>query len=121
MDRQAGAKTQDTPRQATTPPDDRAEIPDNPAAAALRSRIIRDALPPPANTTRWVIRRKADVVKAVLNGVISLQEVCQRYDLSVEEFDSWHRLIERHGPAALRSTRLQEYRDASRRQRPENR
>ena len=66
---------------------------------------------PPANTQRWVIRRKAEVVAAVRNGVISLEEACRRYKLSIEEFLSWQRLIESHGLAGLRATRLQDYRE----------
>ena len=50
-----------------------------------------DDLPPP-ETKRWVIRRKAEVVAAVRNGLISLEEACNRYKLSVEEFLSWQRL-----------------------------
>src|SRR3954469_10150830 len=69
---------------------------------------------PPPNTKRWVIRRKAAVVSAVRAGVLSLEEACQRYHLSVEEFLSWQRLIDRHGMRGLRATRLQDYR----RQRP---
>lgn len=66
---------------------------------------------PPANTKRWVIRRKAEVVASVRNGMITLEEACTRYKLSIEEFLSWQRLIEDHGLAGLRSTRLQHYRD----------
>lgn len=65
---------------------------------------------PPANTKRWVIRRKAAVVSAVRAGVLSLEDACQRYHLSVEEFLSWQRLIDRHGMRGLRATRLQDYR-----------
>lgn len=65
---------------------------------------------PPPNTQRWVVRRKAAVVAGVRNGVLSLHEACQRYNLSVEEFLSWEKLIERHGVGALRTTRLQRYR-----------
>jgi hypothetical protein len=65
---------------------------------------------PPPNTKRWVIRRKAAVVSAVRAGVLSLEEACQRYHLSVEEFLSWQRLIDRHGMRGLRATRLQDYR-----------
>jgi hypothetical protein len=65
---------------------------------------------PPVNTRRWVIRRKAQVVSGVRNGIISLEEACRRYKLSMEEFLSWQRLIESHGLAGLRATRLQEYR-----------
>jgi Protein of unknown function (DUF1153) len=65
---------------------------------------------PPATTKRWVIRRKAAVVSAVRAGVLTLEEACQRYHLSVEEFLSWQRLIDRHGMRGLRATRLQDYR-----------
>ncbi|MGF1608435.1 MAG: DUF1153 domain-containing protein [Kiloniellales bacterium] len=68
-----------------------------------------DDLPPP-DTKRWVIRRKAEVVTAVRSGLISLEEACDRYKLSVEEFLSWQRLIDRHGMRGLRTTRLQQYR-----------
>ena len=43
-------------------------------------------------------------------GIISLDEACQRYTLSVEEFLSWQRSIDRHGLRGLRTTRLQDYR-----------
>ena len=65
---------------------------------------------PPPETRRWVIRRKAAVVHAVRSGMMSLDEACARYNLSVEEFLSWQRLIDRHGLRGLRTTRLQEYR-----------
>ena len=68
-----------------------------------------DALPP-TDTKRWVIRRKAEVVAAVRAGVISLEEACKRYTLSVEEFLTWQRLVESHGLPGLRVTRLQDYR-----------
>lgn len=68
-----------------------------------------DDLPPP-ETKRWVIRRKAAVVAAVARGQLTLEEACARYRLSVEEFKSWQRLIELHGVAGLRTTRLQDYR-----------
>ena len=71
--------------------------------------LTLDDLPPP-QTTRWVVRRKAEVVAAVRTGLITLEEACARYSLSVEEFLSWQRLIERHGLAGLRTTRFQEYR-----------
>lgn len=72
-------------------------------------RITRDSLPP-TNTKRWVIRRKAEVVAAVRGGLLTLEEACARYMLTVEEFQSWQRAIEQHGLPGLRTTRLQEYR-----------
>jgi hypothetical protein len=71
-----------------------------------------ESLPPP-NTKRWVIRRKAEVVAGVRNGIITLDEACGRYKLSIEEFLSWQRLIEQHGLAGLRATRIQDYRDTN--------
>src|SRR5690606_18178855 len=68
-----------------------------------------DDLPPP-DTKRWVIRRKAEVVAGVRCGLISLEEACRRYSLSVEEFVSWQRLIEALGRRGLRTSRLQHYR-----------
>ena len=65
---------------------------------------------PPPETRRWVIRRKAEVVTAVRNGLISLEDACNRYKLSAEEFLSWQRLIDQHGMRGLRTTRLQQYR-----------
>ncbi len=65
---------------------------------------------PPANTRRWVIRRKAEVVAAVRGGLLSLNEACERYRLTIDEFLSWQRSIEKHGLPGLRATRVQEYR-----------
>jgi hypothetical protein len=65
---------------------------------------------PLPDTKRWVIRRKASVVYAVQAKIISLDEACERYGISLEEFESWQRLIQRHGIGGLRVTRLGEYR-----------
>lgn len=75
--------------------------------------ITLESLPPP-ETKRWVIRRKAEVVAAVRAGVLSLEEACQRYTLSIEEFLSWQRLVDSHGLPGLRVTRLQDYRSLDR-------
>ena len=71
--------------------------------------LTLDDLPAPT-TTRWVIRRKAEVVAAVRGGLLTLDEACARYGLSNEEFDSWRKAIEKHGLQGLRTTRLQHYR-----------
>ena len=47
---------------------------------------------PPSGTRRWVIRRKAEVVAAVRGGLLSLEEACSRYTLTVDEFLSWQYL-----------------------------
>lgn len=74
--------------------------------------ITIDDLPPP-DTKRWVVRRKAEVVAAVRAGLISLEDACRRYTLSVEEFASWQTLVDRYGVRGLRATRVQEYRGDS--------
>src|SRR5918993_179660 len=60
------------------------------------SPLTINDLPPP-DTKRWVIRRKAEVVAAVRGGLLSLDEACARYGLSVEEFLSWQMSIDRGG------------------------
>ncbi len=68
---------------------------------------------PPSDTKRWVIRRKAEVVAGVRAGLITIDEACERYTLSIEEFLSWQRLIDSHGVRGLRATKIQDYRAAS--------
>jgi hypothetical protein len=69
---------------------------------------------PPAGTTRWVVRRKAEVVAGVRGGLISLEDALRRYNLTIDEFRSWQRLLENHGLEGLRVTRLKKYRKAAR-------
>ena len=68
---------------------------------------------PPADTQRWVVRRKAAVVAAVESGKITLEEACRRYQLTEEEFGTWQRAYQAHGLPGLRATRLQLYRPPS--------
>ena len=65
---------------------------------------------PPPNTERWVIRRKAEVVAAVRGGLLSLDDACERYRLTSEEFLAWQKSIEQYGMQGLRTTRIQQYR-----------
>jgi hypothetical protein len=71
--------------------------------------LTRDNLPPP-NTRRWVARRKAEVVAAIRGGLLTMDEACERYDLSEEEISSWQRMIQAHGLMGLRATRVSQYR-----------
>ena len=71
---------------------------------------------PPKDTKRWVIRRKAEVVAAVRGGLLSLEEACERYTLSLEEFTGWQRAVDRSGMPGLRVTRIKHYRDQYERQ-----
>jgi len=76
----------------------------------LGEPLTLDSLPP-ADTTRWVVRRKAEVVAAVAGGLLSVDDACKRYTLSLEEFTSWQRAVDRSGMPGLRVTRIKQYRD----------
>jgi hypothetical protein len=65
---------------------------------------------PPANTKRWVSRRKAAVVLATRAGVISREEAYERYALSPEELAAWEAAFEQHGIRSLRITWQRNYR-----------
>jgi hypothetical protein len=66
---------------------------------------------PAPGANRWVIRRKALVIAAVRGGLLSLDEACARYMLTVEEYLSWQHSVDLHGLAGLRITRTQQYRN----------
>ncbi len=57
---------------------------------------------PPPHTKRWWPHRKAAVVTAVRDGIISLDEACKRYELSVEEYLTWKHGVDLFGLAGLR-------------------
>jgi hypothetical protein len=50
-------------------------------------------------------------VAAVNGGLLTIDEACERYRLTLEEFVSWQRAVDRAGLAGLRVTRLQHYRE----------
>ncbi|HEX8057315.1 DUF1153 domain-containing protein [Novosphingobium sp. G106] len=65
----------------------------------------------PALGERWTARRKADVVAAVQGGLLTVDEACDRYRMSVEELASWMRTEERLGVRGLRVTCVQRNRE----------
>lgn len=65
---------------------------------------------PPKDTRRWVIRRKVTVVLAVTAGLLSLEEACEMYNLSEEEYALWESAMLHHGKGGLRVTHLKKYR-----------
>jgi hypothetical protein len=49
---------------------------------------------PPADTQRWVIRRKAEVIAAVQGGLLTCEEACDRHGLAglkIYRFDYFRR------------------------------
>ena len=81
----------------------------------LGEPLTLDDLPSP-KTKRWVVRRKAEVVAAVNGGLLTIDEVLERYGLTLEEFAGWQRAVDRSGMQGLRVTRIQHYRDLYERQ-----
>ena len=78
-----------------------------PIRATTRSRANRSlavALPP--RPTRWFARQKAEVVAAVCNGLLSLDEACELYELTVEEFLTWKHAIDQFGLDGLRNKQV---------------
>jgi hypothetical protein len=47
----------------------------------------------------------------VRGGWIPIDEVCQRYGISADEFVAWERDLDRYGIPGLRTTRYQIYRN----------
>ena len=72
-------------------------------------RFTLDDLPA-SNATRWVVGRKAQVVIAVQAGLLTTEEACARYSLTLDEFMAWQRSVDQHGLPGLRTTRIQQYR-----------
>ena len=68
---------------------------------------------PSSDTKRWVPRRKAEVIYGLLGGLLTVEQACQRYSVSVAELVGWHLTIGAHGLKGLRSTHLREYRQNS--------
>jgi Protein of unknown function (DUF1153) len=82
------------------------------------SEVLTEQSLPPPNTTRWVASRKAQVVVAVQAGLLTFEQVQDRYGLSLEEFYGWQHAMDSAGVAGLRVAWSQEER-TTRRQRKE--
>jgi len=65
---------------------------------------------PDSKTRRWVVSRKAAVVRAIKHGLLSEEEAMKRYDLSEEELSAWQSAVEKYGVNALKATTVQNYR-----------
>jgi capsule polysaccharide export protein KpsC/LpsZ len=78
--------------------------------------LTRDSMPA-SGTTRWVASRKAQVVAAVEGGLMTIDEVMARYNLSPEEFYGWQRALHTAGVPGLRVAWAQHDRAARRRPR----
>jgi hypothetical protein len=72
--------------------------------------VITWATLPVSSTTRWVTKRKAQLIAAIRGGLITVDEACQRYRLTIDELGEWQSALDRHGARGLKVTLLQQYR-----------
>jgi hypothetical protein len=75
---------------------------------APKDDALSRRLPSPGE--RWVSRRKAMIIAASSDGMITVEKICRVYSSSRDELASWAGSFERHGIAGLRATRVQLYR-----------
>ena len=82
---------------------------------APTTQRAKSAKPAHSRSMRWVPQRKAEIVAAIRDGYISLEDARERYALSIEEFLCWQMGIELSGLAGLRVNRVQQNRRRRRR------
>ena len=68
---------------------------------------------PSGRPKRWVARRKAEILAAVECGLLTVDEACARYGLTLDEFLSWKRVVGTAGVSGLKVNRVQDYRPRS--------
>jgi Protein of unknown function (DUF1153) len=67
---------------------------------------------PSPRPKRWVSHRKAEVVTAVNNGYLSLEDALDRYELTIDEYMTWRHGLDLFGLAGLRVSEIQRRRRA---------
>jgi hypothetical protein len=75
----------------------------------LGEPLTLDTLPPIDRPIYWVSRRKAQVVAAVKGGLLTIEEACARYGISLEEYAGWAHAAARSGVRGLRMTHRKDY------------
>lgn len=77
-------------------------------ALTTAQRIALTYLPKTA-PSRWVASTKLAVVQAVNCGLLTLEDLWERFEISPEEFNSWADRCSEYGVKGLRVTRTQVY------------
>jgi Protein of unknown function (DUF1153) len=75
--------------------------------------IFRANLPDSA-VTRWVPRRKAELISAIENGILSAEDASKRYRLTPEELAEWQSSYSQFGARGLKATLVQQIRHVRR-------
>lgn len=84
-----------------------------PTVLAHNGNLINIDDLPSASMKRWSPSRKANVVYAVRGGLITVDGVCEKYGLSLEEYYSWERTVVSVGTKGLTLRLRQEARHAN--------
>lgn len=61
------------------------------------AKLYRENLPERGFKGRWTLFRKAEVVAGVRGGLLTLEEACANYNLTIEEYVSWGSEVEQRG------------------------
>ena len=64
---------------------------------------------PSSQSARWTSRRKAKVVEAVHGGLLVLEQACEKYALTREEFRAWERALKQSGLSGLKAGAVQRF------------
>jgi hypothetical protein len=65
---------------------------------------------PPSRPARWNVNKKAQIVAAVDCGLLSVEDACSRYALTLDEFLAWKRDLLHGGLRGLYVKRVQDRR-----------
>ena len=71
-------------------------------AAQEGGRLMPLRQPPTSLAIRWTARRKANLIEAILAGVLSREAACARHELSSDELALWEKRYAAHGWKGLR-------------------
>jgi len=78
-------------------------------AASHGGTVTLDSLPK-SNTTRWVTSRKSQLIAAIHDGLLTVDEAAIRYRLTLDELTEWQAAFDRHGSKGLKATLVQQIR-----------
>ena len=70
-----------------------------------RTRLLALETVPPATIRRWNARRKAQVVEALEASLLTEEEACRYYRLTIEELAAWRRAMALAGRQGLLATK----------------
>lgn len=86
------------------------DIPKHSVVRDLAGDVISPINLPPPGYSRWTPNKKAIVVRAVRAGLVTLQSVLDRYQMTEQEFSIWEHGLYDDGATGLKITKYQKRR-----------